>query len=65
GALGEIYRDNEKIGEGKVIGLEVSRKKADVAYKNSEAGLLFQGKEKVQEGDILRFYKEEFIRPTI
>ena len=65
GALGEIYRDNEKIGEGKVIGLEVSRKKADVAYKNSEAGLLFQGKEKVQEGDVLRFYKEEFIRPTI
>lgn len=61
----EIFRDNEKIGEGKVVGLEVSRKKVDIAHKDSEAGILYEGKEKVQEGDILRFYKEEFIKPTI
>jgi len=61
----EIFRDNEKIGEGKVVGLEVSRKKVDIAHKDSEAGILYEGKERVQEGDILRFYKEEFIKPTI
>jgi len=61
----EIFRDNEKIGEGKVVGLEVSKKKVDAAHKDSEAGILYQGKEKVQEGDMLKFYKEEFVKPTI
>ncbi|MDD4358794.1 MAG: translation initiation factor IF-2 [Candidatus Pacebacteria bacterium] len=61
----EIWRDNEKIGQGKVVGLEVSKKKVDVAYKDSEAGILYQGKEKIQEGDILKFYKEEFVKPEL
>lgn len=61
----EIIRDNEKIGEGKVVGLEVSKKKVEVAHKDSEAGILYQGKEKIQEGDVLKFYKEEFVKPSI
>jgi len=59
----EIWRDNEKVGGGKVVGLETSKKKVDVAYKDSEAGILYQGKDKIQEGDILKFYKIEFVKP--
>lgn len=61
----EIIRDNEKVGEGKVVRLEVAKKKVDIAHKDSEAGILYQGKEKIQEGDILKFYKEEFVKPSI
>jgi len=61
----EIFRDNQKIGEGKVTGLETNKKKVDVVHKDNEAGILYVGKERVQEGDTLKFYKEEFIKPTI
>jgi translation initiation factor IF-2 len=58
----EIYRDNQKIGQGKVVGIEVAKKKVEKANKDSECGLLYKGKEKIQEGDILKFYKEDFIK---
>lgn len=58
----EIFRNNEKIGEGKVMGLETSKKKVDVVYKDNEAGILYQGKVRIEEGDLLRFYKEEFVK---
>ena len=58
----EIFRNNEKIGEGKVMGLETSKKKVDVVYKENEAGILYQGKVRIEEGDLLRFYKEEFVK---
>ena len=61
----EIFRDNEKIGEGKVTGLEANKKKVDIVHKDNEAGILYVGRERVQEGDTLRFYKEEFVKPTI
>ena len=58
----EIFRNNEKIGEGKVMGLETSKKKVDVVHKDNEAGILYQGKVRIEEGDLLRFYKEEFVK---
>ncbi len=61
----EIFRDNEKIGEGKVTQLEAAKKKVNVVHKDNEAGMVYEGKEKIQEGDILRFFKEEFVKPTI
>ncbi|MDD4662083.1 MAG: translation initiation factor IF-2 [Candidatus Pacebacteria bacterium] len=61
----EIFRDNEKLGEGKVIGLENAKKKVDIVHKDSEAGILYQGKIRVEEGDVLRFYKEEFVKYRI
>lgn len=61
----EVLRDNEILGDGKVMGIEIAKKKVSEASKNTECGILFQGKVKIQEGDILRFYKEEFIKPGL
>ena len=55
-ALLEIYRDEEKIGKGKIIELQKDKKKVNQVTKGSECGILYQGEAKIEEKDILRVY---------
>jgi len=59
GALIEISRDKELRGKGKMINLQRNKKDIERAPKGEEVGILYEGKEKIQLGDILIFYKEE------
>jgi len=53
GSLIEIFRNEELVGEGKLINLQKNKKDANVAAKGEECGILYEGDNKVQEGDIL------------
>ena len=59
GALIDVLRNEEKIGQGKIINLQRNKKDADLVSKGDECGILFDGDTKIEEGDILVIYTEE------
>lgn len=62
GALIEVFRSEEKIGQGRMINLQKNKKDAALIQKGEECGILFEGETKIEEGDILSFYIEERIK---
>jgi len=65
GSLIEIMRNEEKIGEGKMINLQKEKKDADSASKGQECGILFEGGTEIKEGDILVFFTRERKKGTL
>jgi len=59
GAAIEVYRSEEKIGQGRMVNLQRNKKDIDSVSKGDECGILFEGDVKIEEGDTLSFYKEE------
>lgn len=59
GAKFEIFRGEEKIGEGRITGLQSDKKEVGLVAKGKECGVLFEGETKVKVGDILLAYKQE------
>jgi translation initiation factor IF-2 len=55
----EVFRDEKKVGSGKIINLQRSKKDIEKLVKGDECGILFEGNTKIQEKDILVFYTEE------
>lgn len=55
----EVFRDDKKVGEGRIINLQRDKKDMEKLSKGDECGILFEGNVKVQEKDILVFYTEE------
>ena len=47
------------IGTGRLINLQKNKKDIDDAGKGEEVGILYEGQEKIQEGDYLVFYVQE------
>jgi translation initiation factor IF-2 len=62
GALIEVFRDEEKIGQGRMINLQRNKKDIDSVGKGEECGILFEGEVKIEEGDVLQIYTEEKIK---
>lgn len=60
GASLEIFRDGEKIGQGRIVELQANKKDFDVVKKGKESGILYQGNERIKEGDELVVFKEEY-----
>ena len=60
GASLEIFREGEKIGHGRIIELQSNKKDFDVVKKGKECGILYQGTERIKEGDELVVFKEEY-----
>jgi translation initiation factor IF-2 len=65
GAMLEIFRDEEKIGSGKIIELQQGKKDFPVVKKGKEAGLLYQGSARIKEGDELLVYKEDYVKEEL
>ncbi|MDP2864415.1 MAG: translation initiation factor IF-2 [bacterium] len=59
GTLVEIFRGEEKVGQGRIINLQRDKKDAEKAKKGEECGALYQGDVKIEEGDVLVIYTEE------
>jgi translation initiation factor IF-2 len=55
----EVFRENKKIGSGKIVNLQRDKKDIDLLRKGDEAGILFEGDIKIEKGDILQAYIEE------
>jgi len=60
GAFLEIFREGEKIGHGRIVELQSNKKDFDVVKKGKECGILYQGTERIKEGDELVVFKEEY-----
>jgi translation initiation factor IF-2 len=60
GASLEIFREGEKIGHGRIVELQSNKKDFDVIKKGKECGILYQGGERIKEGDELVIFKEEY-----
>jgi len=61
----EIYRDTVKMGGGKIIDLQANKKSYATMKEGKECAILYQGSEKVKEGDEILSYKEEYKRETL
>lgn len=59
GASLEVYRNEEKVGKGKIIELQRNKKEIDEVGKGTECGILYEGDAKIEKGDVLLVYKEE------
>lgn len=55
----EIIRNEKFVGSGRLINLQKNKKDIDDAGKGEEVGILFEGSEKIQEGDYLVFFVQE------
>ncbi len=55
----EVFREDKKIGSGRIINLQRDKKDIDRLTKGDEAGILFEGNVKIEKGDILSAYTEE------
>ncbi|OQX53075.1 MAG: translation initiation factor IF-2 [Candidatus Omnitrophica bacterium 4484_213] len=59
GLLIEVFRNEEKVGRGKIVNLQKNKKDIESAGKGEEVGILYQGDVKIEEGDVLVFYSEK------
>lgn len=55
----EVFRDDKKVGSGRIINLQRDKKDIDLLKKGDEAGILFEGNVKIEKGDILLAFTEE------
>jgi translation initiation factor IF-2 len=55
----DVIRKKVKVGEGKVEALQLAKQPITEAFEGQECGAKFTGKVKIEEGDILEFYREE------
>ncbi len=56
-AILEIMREGEKIGEGKVVEIQANKKNFESIKSGKECAILYQGQERIKEGDELVFFK--------
>lgn len=61
----EIFRDTQLIGNGKIIDLQANKKSYDSMKEGKECALLYQGSEKIKEGDELVSFKEEYVKEEL
>jgi len=55
----EVIRGAEKVGQGKLINLQINKKDVEKAIRGQECGILYEGDAKIQEGDILVIFTKE------
>jgi translation initiation factor IF-2 len=59
GALADIFRSEEFIGNGRISQLQVNKQSVAEALKDKECGLLFESDVTVEKSDILEVYEEQ------
>jgi translation initiation factor IF-2 len=55
----DVVRGDTKVGAGRIVNLQRNKKDIDSLKKGDEAGILFEGNVKIEQGDILVAYIEE------
>jgi translation initiation factor IF-2 len=61
----EIFRDTASVGFGKIIDLQANKKSFQTIKSGKECALLYQGSEKVKEGDEIVSFREEYKREEL
>lgn len=65
GVFAEVYRNEEKIGRGKILKVQKEKEEVDSCSKGKECGVLFTGEIELKEDDILEAYSEERQKSTL
>ncbi|MBU3942833.1 MAG: translation initiation factor IF-2 [Nanoarchaeota archaeon] len=65
GASVDVYRNEEKIGAGKIAKLQKEKKEVGEVGKGYECGMLYKGDIEVAEDDILEVFTEERYKPGL
>ncbi|MFA5086708.1 MAG: translation initiation factor IF-2 [Candidatus Paceibacterota bacterium] len=65
GSQMEIVRGGEKIGQGRIIDVQANKKSFPSMKFGKECAILYQGNEKIKEGDEIISYKEDYIREEL
>lgn len=65
GASLDIYRNEEKVGHGKIAKLQKDKKEVGEVGKGAECGMLYRGDIEVEEDDIFEVYTEERYKPGL
>lgn len=65
GAKVEVLREDEVLGGGKIVELKSGEKKYDEVLKGNKAGIMYEGKVKIEEGDVIVAYEEERVYPDL
>lgn len=55
----EVFRNERLVTQGRLINLQKNKRDIAEAGKGEEVGILYEGSEKIQEGDYLVFYIQE------
>lgn len=58
GVIIEIWRGDDKIGQGKVVNLQKNKKETGRGSRGDEVGILYEGEGLIEQDDILVAYKE-------
>jgi len=53
----DVFRNEEKIGSGRITQLQHNKNDMAEVEKGREAGILYEGEPVIEEGDILEFYR--------
>ncbi len=61
----EVHRENELLGTGKIVKLQMGESQKEEVKAPNEAGMLFEGRVRIKEGDVLTSFKEEKVYPTL
>ncbi len=59
GTMADIFREEEKIGTGRIIQLQIDKKDAQEATKDRECGIMIESDARIEKNDILEVYREE------
>ena len=65
GSIARVLRGDDVLGEGKIIGLQAGKVDVKDVEAGSECGFSFEGKTRLEVGDILEFYTEEEKERTV
>lgn len=58
GAMAEIFRNDEFYSDGAISKVQSGKEEITIAEKDQECGMEFKGRPVIQEGDIIKIFKE-------
>jgi len=61
----EVFRGEDFIGTGKIVNLQKNKKDVGSVKSGEECGLIYEGSERVQEGDLLKSFIQETQQTTL
>lgn len=65
GSQMEIFRGGEKIGQGRIVDVQANKKSFPSVKAGKECAILYQGDERIKEGDEIVSYKEDYIKEEL
>jgi len=65
GSKVEVFRGEDFLGTGKIVNLQKNKKDVNSIKSGEECGLIYEGSERVQEGDLLKSFTQEVQQGTL